>query len=67
MQDLLGNIIAGIGNCQRKISACACGMYTYRNIRPDGVDADYATRVGEDGAWTMVWSGHYDRIGPAEK
>jgi hypothetical protein len=41
--------------------------YTYRNIRPDGVDADYASRVGEDGPWTTVWSGHFDRIGPAEQ
>jgi hypothetical protein len=41
--------------------------YTYRNIRPDGLDADYASRVGEDGPWTTVWSGHFDRIGPAEK
>jgi hypothetical protein len=39
--------------------------YTYRNIRPDGVDADYASRSGEDGPWTTVWSGHFDRIGPA--
>ena len=41
--------------------------YTYRNIRPDGVDADYASRSGKDGAWTTVWSGRFDRIGPAEK
>jgi hypothetical protein len=41
--------------------------YTYRNIRPDGVDADYASRSGKDGSWTTVWSGHFDRIGPAEK
>ncbi|HME22249.1 MAG TPA: hypothetical protein VKI44_13065 [Acetobacteraceae bacterium] len=41
--------------------------YTYRNIRPGGVDADYASRVGEDGPWTTVWSGHFDRIGPADK
>jgi hypothetical protein len=39
--------------------------YTYRNIRPDGVDAEYASRGGEDGPWTTVWSGHFDRIGPA--
>ena len=26
--------------------------YTYRNIRPDGVDAEYASRDGEDGPWT---------------
>src|SRR5690242_14146321 len=25
--------------------------YTYRNIRPSGVEADYASRVGEDGPW----------------
>ena len=36
--------------------------YTYRNIRPDGVDADYASRVGDDEPWTTVWSGHFDRI-----
>jgi hypothetical protein len=41
--------------------------YTYRNIRPDGVDAEYASCNGEDGPWTAVWSGHFDRIGPAEK
>ncbi len=41
--------------------------YTYRNIRPDGVDADYASRAGEDGPWTTVWSGHFDRIGPGGK
>jgi len=41
--------------------------YTYRNIRPDGVDAEYASRSGDDGPWTAVWSGHFDRIGPAEK
>jgi hypothetical protein len=39
--------------------------YTYRNIRPDGVDAEYASRGGEDGPWATVWSGHFDRIGPA--
>lgn len=38
---------------------------TSRNIRPDGVDADYPSRVGEDGPWTTVWSGHFDRIEPA--
>lgn len=38
--------------------------YTYRNIRPDGVDADYASRRGDGGPWTSVWSGHFDRIGP---
>jgi hypothetical protein len=38
--------------------------YTYRNIRPDRIDADYTQRVGEDGPWTTVWSGHFDRIGP---
>jgi hypothetical protein len=36
--------------------------YIYRNIQPDGVDADYAWRVGDDGPWTTVWSGHFDRI-----
>jgi hypothetical protein len=41
--------------------------YTYRNIRPDGVDAEYASRDGEDGPWTTVWSGHFDRIEPAGK
>jgi hypothetical protein len=41
--------------------------YTYRNIRADGMDADYAWRVGEDGPWTTVWSGHFDRIEPAQK
>ena len=39
--------------------------YTYRNIRPDRIDADYAQRVGENEPWTSVWSGHFDRIGPA--
>ena len=38
--------------------------YTYRNIRPDGVDAEYASRDGEVGPRTPVWSGHFDRIGP---
>jgi opacity protein-like surface antigen len=41
--------------------------YTYRNIRPNGVDADYASRTGEGGPWKIVWSGHFDRIGPAAK
>ncbi len=41
--------------------------YTYRNIRHDGVDADYASRTGEDGPWATVWSGHFDRIGAAQK
>ena len=41
--------------------------YTYRNIRPDGIDADYASRVGEEGPWATVWSGHFDRIAPPEK
>ena len=41
--------------------------YTYRNIRPDRIDADYASRPGEQGSWTTVWSGHFDRIAPAEK
>jgi hypothetical protein len=39
--------------------------YIYRNIRPKALDADYAQRVGADGPWTTVWSGHFDRIGPA--
>ena len=39
--------------------------YTYRNIRPDGVDAEYASGQHDDGPWTTVWSGHYDRIGAA--
>jgi hypothetical protein len=37
--------------------------YTYRNIRPDSVDAEYASRRGTVGPWTVVWSGHFDRIG----
>jgi hypothetical protein len=41
--------------------------YTYRNIRPDRVDAEYASRRGEGGPWTKVWSGHFDRIEPPEK
>jgi hypothetical protein len=41
--------------------------YTYRNIRPDGIDAEYASRVGEDGPWKKVWVGHFNRIGPAER
>jgi hypothetical protein len=41
--------------------------YTYRNIQPDRIDAEYASRVGEDGPWTTVWSGHFDRIEPAKK
>ena len=41
--------------------------YTYRNIRRDGVDAEYASGREEDGPWTTVWSGHYDRIGPADR
>jgi hypothetical protein len=41
--------------------------YTYRNIRSDRVDAEYASRGSEDAPWTTVWSGHFDRIGPAEK
>lgn len=41
--------------------------YTYRNIRSDSMDADYALRDGEDRPWTTVWSGHFDRIGPTEK
>ncbi len=39
--------------------------YTYRSIRSDGVDAEYASRDGEDGPRTTVRSGHFDRIGPA--
>ena len=39
--------------------------YTYRNIRADALDADNAERVGDDGPWNIVWSGHFDRIGPA--
>ncbi len=42
-------------------------QYTYRNIRPDGVDAEYTSRDGEDGPWSTVWSGHFDRIGPVTK
>ncbi len=41
--------------------------YTYRNIQPDSVDAEYASRNGEDGPWTAVWSGHFDRIRPMKK
>ncbi len=41
--------------------------YTYRNIRPDSVDAEYASRIGEAGNWTTVWSGRFDRIEPASK
>jgi hypothetical protein len=41
--------------------------YTYRNIQPDSVDAEYASRVGDGGPWTTVWSGHFDRIEPAKK
>lgn len=41
--------------------------YTYRNIRPNAVDAEYASRSGDDGPWTTVWSGHFDRIEPASK
>jgi hypothetical protein len=39
-------------------------LYTYRNIHPDGMDADYASRRGEEGPWTTVWQGHFDRIAP---
>ena len=38
--------------------------YTYRNIRPNSIDAEYASREGEDGPWTTVWSGHFNRIEP---
>jgi hypothetical protein len=41
--------------------------YTYRNIRPDGVDAEYASRGGEDGPWTSVWLGHFNRMEPLGK
>ena len=41
--------------------------YTYRNIRPDRVDAEYASRRCEGAPWTKVWSGHFDRIEPAGK
>jgi hypothetical protein len=39
--------------------------YTYRNIGADTLDADYASRVGESGPWTPVWTGHFERIGSA--
>jgi hypothetical protein len=41
--------------------------YTYRNIRPEGMDAEYASRIGEDGPWKRVWVGHFNRIGPAAR
>ncbi|MBV9537854.1 MAG: hypothetical protein JOY70_02855 [Acidisphaera sp.] len=41
--------------------------YTYRNIRPDSVDADYATRSAPDAPWSTVWKGHYDRTAPPGK
>jgi hypothetical protein len=41
--------------------------YTYRNIQPDGVDAEYASRAGEVEPWTTEWSGHFDRIRPEGK
>jgi hypothetical protein len=41
--------------------------YTYRNIRLNGVDAEYASRIGEHGPWTTVWRGHFDRIEPQAK
>jgi hypothetical protein len=41
--------------------------YTYRNIRPDRIDAEYASRRGEHGPWATVWSGHFDRSGPVGK
>jgi hypothetical protein len=41
--------------------------YTYRNIQRDSVDAEYASRNGENETWTTVWSGHFDRIGSAAK
>jgi hypothetical protein len=37
--------------------------YTYRNIRANSIDAEYASRNGEDGPWSTVWSGRFDRIG----
>ena len=40
--------------------------YRARNIRRDGLDADYAWRRDNQGPWTIVWSGHFDRIGPAK-
>jgi hypothetical protein len=41
--------------------------YTYRNIRANRIDADYASRDGEDGPWTTVWSGRFDRIATPPK
>jgi hypothetical protein len=41
--------------------------YTYRNIRANSIDAEYASRVGEDGPWTTVWSGRFDRIAKPPK
>lgn len=41
--------------------------YTYRNIRPDGIDAEYASRAGEGGPWKKVWTGRFNRIGTAEQ
>ena len=40
--------------------------YRARDIRPDRLDAYYAWRRNNWGAWTIVWSGHFDRIGSAE-
>jgi hypothetical protein len=45
----------------------AGGRYTYRNIQPNGIDAEYGSRGGEDGPWITVWSCHLDRIRLAEK
>ncbi len=36
--------------------------YTYRNIRANRIDAEYAARTGEGASWTTVWSGRFDRI-----
>jgi hypothetical protein len=38
--------------------------YTYRNIQPNSIDAEYDSREGEDRPWNTVWSGHFDRIEP---
>ncbi len=36
--------------------------YTYRNIRPNDIDAEYASRAGNRGPWKTVWVGHFNRI-----
>jgi hypothetical protein len=41
--------------------------YTYRNIQSDRIDAEYASRADQNGPWTTVWYGHFDRIGPPGK